>query len=81
MSPRLTAAINVEFPLFAFFHCRDVVVAVSKAEGFGGFGATSCSSAELEDELSWIDTHIDDKTCGVGSRKPIGPDTARHDPW
>lgn len=81
MSARLPAAINVEFPLFAFFHYRDVVVAVSKAGGFGGFGAASCSPAELEDELSWIDIHIDGKPNGVGSRKPIGPDTTRHDPW
>ena len=26
---------GVEFPLFAFSHCRDVVAAVSRAGGFG----------------------------------------------
>jgi hypothetical protein len=39
----------------AFSHCRDVVVAVSKAGGFGVFGAASYSPAELETELRWID--------------------------
>ena len=27
--------LGIEFPIFAFTHCRDVVVAVSKAGGFG----------------------------------------------
>ena len=30
---------GIEFPLFAFTHCRDVVVEVSKAGGFGVLGA------------------------------------------
>jgi len=29
---------GVQFPLFAFSHCRDVVVAVSRAGGFGCTG-------------------------------------------
>jgi len=31
--------LDIEFPIFAFTHCRDVVVAVSKAGGFGVLGA------------------------------------------
>jgi len=31
--------LGVEFPLVAFTHCRDVVVQVSKAGGFGVLGA------------------------------------------
>lgn len=31
--------LGIEFPIFAFTHCRDVVVAVSKAGGFGVLGA------------------------------------------
>ena len=37
MKNRLTATMGIDFPLFAFSHCRDVVVAVSKA------GASACS--------------------------------------
>jgi len=54
-----------EFPLFAFSHCRDVVVAVSKVGGFGVLGATRFSPEELEEELAWIDAHIDGAPYGV----------------
>lgn len=54
-----------EFPLFAFSHCRDVVVAVSKAGGFGVLGATRFTPDQLEEELAWIDAHIDGAPYGV----------------
>lgn len=56
---------NIEFPLVAFTHCRDVVVAVSKAGGMGVFGAVNLSPARLKAELEWIDAHIDAKPYGV----------------
>jgi NAD(P)H-dependent flavin oxidoreductase YrpB (nitropropane dioxygenase family) len=59
---RLTGA---EFPLFAFSHCRDVVVAVSKAGGFGVLGATAFTPDRLEEELAWIDAHVEGKPYGV----------------
>jgi NAD(P)H-dependent flavin oxidoreductase YrpB (nitropropane dioxygenase family) len=61
----LPAPIAVDFPLFAFSHCRDVVAGVSRAGGFGVFGAAGCSPEELEVELAWIDTHVDGKPYGV----------------
>ena len=54
-----------EFPLFAFSHCRDVVAAVSKAGGFGVLGATRFSPEQLEEELAWIDAHVDGAPYGV----------------
>ena len=54
-----------EFPLFAFSHCRDVVVAVSKAGGFGVLGATRFTPEQLEEELDWIDAHIGGAPYGV----------------
>ncbi len=54
-----------EFPLFAFSHCRDVVVAVSKAGGFGVLGATRFTPEQLEEELAWIDEHIEGAPYGV----------------
>ena len=54
-----------EFPLFAFSHCRDVVVVVSKAGGFGVLGATRFTPEQLEEELAWIDAHIDGAPYGV----------------
>lgn len=62
---RLCELTGAEFPLFAFSHCRDVVAAVSKAGGFGVLGATRFSPEQLEEELSWIDSHVDGAPYGV----------------
>ncbi len=56
---------DIEFPLIAFTHCRDVVVAVSKAGGMGVFGAVAHPPDRLEEELRWIDEHIEDKPYGI----------------
>ena len=39
--------LGIEFPIFAFTHCRDVVVAVGKAGGFGVLGAVGFSPEQL----------------------------------
>jgi len=57
--------LGVEFPLFAFSHCRDVVAAVSRAGGFGVLGATRHSPQSIEQELKWIDDHVDGKPYGL----------------
>ncbi|MBR0851054.1 nitronate monooxygenase [Bradyrhizobium diazoefficiens] len=57
--------LGIEFPLFAFSHCRDVVAAVSRAGGFGVLGATVHRPETLERELKWIDAHVDGKPYGV----------------
>jgi NAD(P)H-dependent flavin oxidoreductase YrpB (nitropropane dioxygenase family) len=56
---------GIEFPIFAFSHCRDVVAAVSRAGGFGVLGALAFTPDELEIELAWIDDHIEGKPYGV----------------
>lgn len=56
---------GIEFPLFGFSHCRDVVVEVSKAGGMGIFGASAIGPGKLEAELAWIDEHIDGRPYGV----------------
>ncbi len=58
-------SLDIEFPLFAFSHCRDVVVEVSKAGGMGVLGATGFSPEELEVELAWIDDHVQGYPYGV----------------
>lgn len=62
---RVCELTGAEFPLFAFSHCRDVVAAVSKAGGFGVLGATRFSPEQLEEELAWIDAHVDGAPYGV----------------
>jgi NAD(P)H-dependent flavin oxidoreductase YrpB (nitropropane dioxygenase family) len=65
MNSDLCKRLGIEFPLFAFSHCRDVVAAVSNAGGMGVFGAAMMSPEELEEELSWIDAHVKGKPYGV----------------
>lgn len=57
--------LGIEFPLFAFSHCRDVVAAVSRAGGFGVLGAVKYTPEELRQELQWVDDHCDGKPYGV----------------
>ena len=57
--------LGIEFPLLAFSHCRDVVAAVSRAGGFGVLGATTHSPGTIEQELRWIDDHVDGKPYGL----------------
>jgi NAD(P)H-dependent flavin oxidoreductase YrpB (nitropropane dioxygenase family) len=56
---------GLEFPIFAFSHCRDVVAAVSRAGGMGVLGALYFTPQELEIELAWIDEHVDGRPYGV----------------
>ncbi len=53
--------LKCDVPIFAFSHCRDVVVEVTKAGGFGVLGAVSFSPEQLEKELRWIDAHVGGK--------------------
>lgn len=57
--------LGIDFPLVAFTHCRDVVVEVSKAGGFGVLGAAAHTPESLEIELNWIDEHIEGKPYGI----------------
>jgi NAD(P)H-dependent flavin oxidoreductase YrpB (nitropropane dioxygenase family) len=65
MKNALCERLGIDFPLFAFSHCRDVVAAVSSAGGFGVLGAVAFPPEQLELELKWIDEHVDGKPYGV----------------
>jgi len=65
MHTEICDKLGIEFPIFAFSHCRDVVAAVSRAGGFGVLGALGFDAKQLEVELSWIDEHVGDKPYGV----------------
>jgi NAD(P)H-dependent flavin oxidoreductase YrpB (nitropropane dioxygenase family) len=54
----LAERLGIEFPIFAFTHCRDVAAAVSNAGGFGVLGAIGFSAEQLEVELTWLDEHV-----------------------
>lgn len=65
MKSPICEMLGIEFPLLAFTHCRDVVVAVSKAGGMGVFGAVNLQPDRLREELDWIVANIDGKPFGV----------------
>ncbi|MBW2697885.1 MAG: nitronate monooxygenase [Deltaproteobacteria bacterium] len=70
MHTELCDRLGIDIPIFAFTHCRDVVVEVSKAGGIGVLGAVGFSPAQLETELAWIDERIGDKPYGVDTVIP-----------
>ncbi|HLV74057.1 MAG TPA: nitronate monooxygenase [Vulgatibacteraceae bacterium] len=65
MNTEVCARFGIEFPLFAFSHCRDVVAAVTNAGGFGVLGAVAYTPERLEEELRWIDDHVNGRPYGV----------------
>ena len=70
MKTDICKRLGIEFPIFAFSHCRDVVAAVSRAGGFGVLGAVAFSPEELEIELQWIDANVGGKPYGVDTVIP-----------
>jgi NAD(P)H-dependent flavin oxidoreductase YrpB (nitropropane dioxygenase family) len=65
MHNELCERLGIEFPIFAFTHCRDVVAAVSNAGGLGVLGAVGYTPEQLAIELDWIDEHVGDNPYGV----------------
>jgi NAD(P)H-dependent flavin oxidoreductase YrpB (nitropropane dioxygenase family) len=65
VKPAICEQFGIDFPLFAFSHCRDVVAAVTNAGGFGVLGATAFTPEQLDQELSWIDDHVGGKPYGA----------------
>ena len=67
MRTAITEMFGIDVPIVAFTHCRDVVVAVSKAGGLGVLGAVGHSDRQLEIDLDWIEAEL-------GGGQPYGVD-------
>ena len=65
MKSALCDKLGIEFPLFAFSHCRDVIAAVTNAGGMGVLGAVGHTPETLEIELAWIDEQVQGKPYGI----------------
>jgi len=76
MKTPLCRKLGCELPIFAFSHCRDVIVEVTKAGGFGVLGASTFSPDQLEAELRWIDQHVQGRPYGVDVLIPAAYDKA-----
>ncbi len=69
---------GIDFPLFAFSHCRDVIAAVSNAGGMGVLGAVGHTPESLDIELTWLDEHVNGKPYGVDLLVPTSLDSKEH---
>ena len=76
MKTKVCERLGCDVPIFAFSHCRDVVVEVTKAGGFGVLGAATFSPEQLEAELRWIDAHVGGRAYGIDVLIPAKYDTA-----
>ena len=74
MKSKICDLLGIEFPLFAFSHCRDVVAEVSKAGGFGVLGGAGHTSESLDIELNWIDSQVSGAPYGVDIIVPTSMD-------
>lgn len=70
MKNRLCEMFGIEVPIFAFSHCRDVVVEVSKAGGLGVLGMARAHLDRVEEDLRWIDARIGGRPYGVDILMP-----------
>jgi NAD(P)H-dependent flavin oxidoreductase YrpB (nitropropane dioxygenase family) len=70
--------LGVTTPIFGFSHCRDVVVAVSKAGGCGVYGAALHSDEQIAIDLDWIEAQLDGLPYGIDLLMPseyVGKDS------
>ncbi|WP_436793697.1 nitronate monooxygenase [Actinospongicola halichondriae] len=77
MRTAVTERLDIEFPILAFSHCRDVVAAVTNAGGFGVLGAVAHSPEQLAIDLDWIAEETKGKPYGVDlliPQKYVGAD-------
>ncbi len=65
MRTKICELLDIEFPILAFTHCRDVVAAVSRAGGYGVLGAAGHSPEQLDIDLAWIAEEVGDRPFGV----------------
>jgi len=65
MRTKICDMLGIDVPIFAFSHCRDVVVEAGKSGGLGVLGAATFSPRQLETELKWIDEHLDGRPYGI----------------
>ena len=59
MQTPIAQRLDIEFPIFAFTHCRDVVAAVCNTGAMGVLGAVGFTVEQLRAELDWLDEHVE----------------------
>ncbi len=75
--------LGIDFPIFAFTHCRDVAAAVTNAGGLGVLGAVAHTPEQLGVDLTWIAEQTKGRPFGVDlliPRKYVGAEAGGFDP-
>jgi len=83
MHTKVTATLGIDFPIFAFTHCRDVAAAVTNAGGMGVLGAVAHTPEQLDVDLTWIKEQTKGRPFGVDlliPRKYVGAEAGGFDP-
>lgn len=72
MKNDLIRQLGMDIPIFGFSHCRDVVIAISRAGGLGVLGTSRFTAPELDVELKAIDEALEGRPYGVDMVFPAG---------
>lgn len=71
METRVSRMLGVDFPIFGFSHCRDVVAAVTNSGGVGVLGAVDKSPEELDVDLKWLREETHGRPFGIDILVPL----------
>ena len=67
---KLFQELGMEVPIFGFSHCRDVVLAISKAGGLGVYGAALHDDETIRMDIRWIEKRLEGKPYGIDLLMP-----------
>ncbi|MCH7705751.1 MAG: hypothetical protein IIB33_01740 [Chloroflexi bacterium] len=59
LETEFTKDFGLEYPIVSFGHCRDVVIEITNAGGFGVYGVAGMTPDEIDRELTWIEENQD----------------------
>lgn len=62
---KLCDMLDIEYPIIAFTHCKDVVAAVVNAGGFAVLGEAMHTPDEIVADIKWIREKVGDKPYGI----------------
>jgi NAD(P)H-dependent flavin oxidoreductase YrpB (nitropropane dioxygenase family) len=62
---KLCDMFGIEFPIFAFTHCKDVVAEVVNAGGMGILGELSHTADEIHADIQWLRERVGNKPFGI----------------
>lgn len=70
MTTEICKALGIQYPIFAFSHCRDVVAAVTNAGGIGVYGGALNTPEQIEIDIQWIERQVEGRPYGIDLMLP-----------